>query len=132
MAAISGKNGSVETTSGSGGGDGAQTEITGWTFNTTSNNPSWASSTNPGYKKRVAGVKDGSGTVNGKYDSSNAIFDTFEPGVTVTLTLKLNNSNYYEVPAIVDDFNLEVDMDNGDVVGWSMNFSTNGEWTEPA
>lgn len=134
MAAISGKNGSVETTSGSGGGDGAQAEITGWTFNTTSNNPSWASSTNPGYKKRVAGVKDGNGTISGKYDSSNTLFDTLEPGVTVTLTLKINatGSNYYVVPAIIDEFNIEVDMDNGDVVGWTANFSTNGEWSEPA
>lgn len=131
MAAISGKNGSVETTSGSGGGDGAQAEITGWTFNTTSNNPSWASSTNPGYKKRVAGVKDATGTINGKYNAANAIFDTLAPGVTATLTLKLDSGNYYTVPAIIDDFNLEVDMDNGDVVGWTANFSSNGAWANP-
>ena len=132
MAAISGKDGSVETTSGSGGGDGAQAEITGWTFNTTSNNPSWASSTSPGFKKRVAGVKDGSGSISGKYNSANAIFDTLEVGVTVTLTLKVNATNFYAVPAIIDSFNIEVDMDNGDVVGWTADFSTNGEWTEPA
>lgn len=131
MAGISGKDGSVELT-GAPAGDGAQAEITGWTLNTSSNNPSWASSTNPGYKKRVAGVKDCNGSISGKYNSDNVLFDSLLPGVSVTLTLKLSGSaGFYAVPALIDDFNLEVDMDNGDVVGWTANFSGNGAWTVP-
>ena len=122
MAAISGIGGSVDSGS-------ELAEITTWTFTTTSNNPAWASSTNPGYKKRVGGVRDCSGTVNGKFNGALTDYDALEAGSSVTLTLKLNDTHYYTVPAFVDEFNVEVDMDNGDVVGWSLNFSGNGAWS---
>lgn len=122
MAGISGVGGSVDSGS-------ELAEITTWTFTTTSNNSAWASSTNPGYKKRVGGVRDCSGTVNGKFNGDLTDYDDLEAGASVTLTLKINATHYYTVPALVDEFNLEVDMDNGEVVGWSLNFSGNGAWS---
>lgn len=130
MGAISGIGGFVEASGGAGPDDGSKiAEITTWTFTTTSNNSAWASSTDPGYKKRVGGVRDCSGTVNGKFNGDIEQYNDLEAGSSVTLTLKINTANYYAVPAIIDEFNIEVDMDNGEVVGWSMNFSGNGAWS---
>lgn len=126
MAGQSGKDGKVLA------GATQLAEITKWTFNPKSNNPAWASSDSAGYKKRVAGVKDGGGSIEGKFDSSSKFYTLVAEGDEVTLKLYLDATRYYSVPAIIDDYSLTVDMDTGDVVGWSANFSTNGAWTEPA
>jgi hypothetical protein len=125
MTGISGKNGKVQIVSSD------VAECTGWTFNPTSNNPSWGSCDGGGYKQRVAGVKDGSGSIEGKFNPDDPIYDHLEEGTSVVLKLYINATAYYRVPAIIDSFSLEVDMDDGDVVGWSADFSTNGAWTKP-
>jgi len=124
MAGISGIKGKVSV-----GGDLA--EITGWTFNPTSNNPSWASVTNDGYKTRVAGAKDGTGSCQGKYDPGNSVITTLGVGKKVTMLLYIDDTRSYSVPAIIDSFEIEVDADDGEAVGWSCDFSTRGKWTDP-
>lgn len=125
MSAISGKNGKVLA--------GAVTlaEITGWTFNPTSNNPSWSSSGTSGHKTRVAGVKDGSGSFDFKYDDADELWDTLEEGDTVTLNLYLNASKYFVVPAIIDGISYEVDINDGEMVGGSADFSKTAAHTNP-
>jgi len=115
MAGISGKDGKVEI------GGLQVAEITKWSFNTTSNNASWASSDTAGYKTRVVGSKDGSGSMEGKLDPDVGI--PLEVGDEPVLTLRLDDTHYYTVYAVVDSFDLEVDIDDGDVVGWSADFS---------
>ncbi len=126
MAAQSGKNGNVV----SGSDDIAH--VTNWTWNPSSNNPDWASSDTSGYKKRVAGIKDGTGTVDFKYDFTDRIHSTLDVGSEVTLKLYLNATDYFSVPAIVDDISYEVNINEGDVVGGTLTFSQNGEWTNPS
>lgn len=125
MAGFSGKNGKVVY------GASDFLEVTKWSFTPTSNNPSWASSTNPGYKKRVAGVKDGSGNVEGKDDATTHIWDAIQEGSSVTLKLYVNASDFITVPSLVDQLNIECDMDDGEPVSWNFDFSTNGAWTYP-
>jgi hypothetical protein len=123
--AISGKGGKAQI------GSTDISEITKWSFNPTSNNSAWASSDTSGYKKRVAGVKDGSGSIEGVFDEEDEIYLTFEPGDSITLKLYIDASKYYSVPSLIDSFSIEVDLNDGEVVGWSADFSINGAWTKP-
>lgn len=125
MTTISGKNGKVDV------GSSTLLEITSWNFTTTSNNSVWGSSSSSGYKKRQAGTKDMTGNIAGQFDTSSPIYNTMEEGDDVTLKLYLNASLFYEVPALIESFNLSIDVDNGAVVGWTSAFGSNGAWTKP-
>lgn len=124
-AAISGKNGDVSISSTS------ISEVTQWTFTETSNNPAFASNKTAGFKQRVAGVKDGSGTIEGKWDPGDPATAVIEVGTLVTLTLEIDATQFYTVPSIIDSFSMTVNLDDGDVVGWTAEFSINGAWTLP-
>jgi hypothetical protein len=125
MAGLSGKNGKVQ----SGGADLA--EVTHWTFNPTSNNPAWHGSGGGGTKQRVAGVKDGSGTVDFKYDDADKIHDAINEGDSVTLNLYVDANSFFAVPALVDGISYDVDIDDGEAVSGTIDFSANGAWTLP-
>ena len=125
MSAISGKDGKVQIDA----ADAAQ--ITGWTFNPTSNNPAWASSDTNGFKDRVGGVKDGSGSFEAKYDDASEVWDTITEGSEMSLGLFLHATVSITVPAIVDGINYEVDINDGEVVAVTVDYSTRGEWTYP-
>lgn len=127
MAVISGKNGKVND------GTSDIVEVTGWTLHTESNNVAYASSSTAGYRKRVAGVRDGGGRVEGKLDAtaSSAITDVLDVGDELTLKLYVDATHFYSVPAVIDTLDVEVDVDTGQPVGWRGEFSTNGAWTEP-
>lgn len=105
--------------------------ITSWSFNPVSNNPSWASSSTAGFKARVAGIRDGSGTIEGKYDKTDPIDDRIREGDCVTLLLFQDATRKFTVPAIIDGMSFEQDMDDGDVVTWSADFSSTGAFTYP-
>jgi hypothetical protein len=106
-------------------------DITHWTLRTQALLSSYASSATAGYRRRVAGVKEGSGTLDGKLDPDDPISDDFDEGASVTLLLHLDATRFYTVPAVIESFRLEVDIDSGDVLGWHAEFSTNGGWTKP-
>ena len=126
MSTISGKDGKVRI--------GAQdvAEITGWSLSTTSQNSAYASSSTGGYKRRVAGVKDATGNLRFKLDPANPLTTAFDEGDSVTLLLYIDATLFYSVPALIDSVRLEVDIDSGDVVGGTAEFSASGAWTKPA
>lgn len=126
MAAISGKDGRILVA-----GTGVA-HCTKWSFNPKSNNPAWASCDTNGFKTRVGGVKDGSGSMEGKFDTAHPFYDAMDVGTEITALLYINATMFYSIPAIIDDYSIEVDMNEGEVVGWSANFSTRGAWTEPS
>ena len=110
MAAISGKDGSV----------GSYSEITAWSLSITSNNSSYASSDTAGYKKRVAGTKDVTGSFEGKWTGSAPV----DVGDLVSgLVLNLDGSQSYTLDAVVEGFTMEVDLDDGEIIGWSADFA---------
>lgn len=118
MAGISGKNGKIMI--------GANTvgEITGWRYTETSNNPAWSSSGTSGHKTRVAGVGDGSGSADFKYDPSDTPeSEGIVKGALLTLLLYINATVYHSVPAIVDSISYEVDVDEGETVSGTFDFS---------
>jgi hypothetical protein len=125
MSTISGKDGKVLI------GAAALADITRWTFNATSVNPAYASSSTAGFRRRVAGIKEGAGRIAFKLDPADPISDSLNEGDQVTLLLHLDATHFYTVPAIVDALELEVDISSGDVLGGTANFSSNGAWTKP-
>lgn len=122
---FSGKDGTVKI------GSTDIAEIRGWSFNPKSNNPKYASNKTGGYKRTVAGVKEGSGTMSGAYDTAIPFMGVIEVGTDATLKLYVNATWFFSVPAVIDDYKINVDVDNGEIVSWEGTFSANGAWTNP-
>ena len=122
MAGFSGKLGTVKV------GNVAIAEVTGWTFEPKVNVPKYDSNDTGGFKAAVAGVKDSSGKIEIKMDSDGNI--PWEPGDSATLILQVDNTgnNAYTVPAIVSTSPVEVDINDGEIVGATFNFEGNGAW----
>ena len=120
---FSGKDGDVKV-----GATQAQ-EARHWTFKPKADNKSYASNKTAGYKRRVAGVKEGTGTVAGAWDAANPITTMMDVGTGLTLLLFLNATINFSVPALIDDLTVNVDIDNGEIVSWDANYGTNGAWT---
>ena len=110
-------------------------EVEKWSISFKSANQAYASNVTAGYKKRVAGVKDCSGAVTGAWDPGNPAYGTggvagcVHEGSTPQIYLYIDASQYYNVPGIVDTFKMDVDLDNGNIVAWTFDFSGNGQWT---
>ena len=128
MAVLSGKDGKVVFVGGS--GDVTIADITEWKFDMKAENVAYASSSTGGFTKRLSGIKDGAGNITGKLQDS-AVPD-LAAGASVTLKLYIDPTHFYTVPAVIDEFRLQVDISTGKVEAWTANFSANGAWTDPA
>lgn len=123
MAVASGQYGTIKI------GSSALVECMGWTWTRTVADHAYASCNTSGFKKRVAGTKDHSGTMNGKMDLAVEMEDYFDEGDLVTLNLYVNTTDYYIVPAMITELTVEVDIDEGDIIPWSASFGGNGAWS---
>jgi predicted secreted protein len=117
MATESGKNGKVTVNSGD------QAECTNWKLKRSGNLQAWGSSSSGGWKKRLSGTKDWSGSFEMKEEPS------FEEGDTVTLALYRNATQAYTGEALIADISTECDIDNGAPNGWTISFEGNGPIT---
>jgi hypothetical protein len=97
----------------------------------------WGDSDCAGYTARAAGRYDCTFTCEGKYDSSDEIWDRYQPGiigddVTVTVVFvalhidETQGSHWYFPRAICLDFNLTVDVDTEEVIGWTSSWGADG------
>jgi hypothetical protein len=120
---ISGKDGAVKIGMNSVGA------VTGWTLKKSAKLDEYASSEVPGYTKIVTGVKSASGTVDFKLDSEAA--STITEGTAATLDLIVNDDIKYSVPAVIESFDVTVDINDGNAVKVSASWKSNGSWTEP-
>lgn len=86
-----------------------------------------------GYTNRSPGGIDGTFTTEGKYDTSNEIFDLFQPEDMVIGTLWLNITTlYWDFPrALNTEFSLAVNVDSQEVIGWNGSFGTDGIFYYP-
>ena len=123
MSVLTGNTGTVEA------GSSTVLEITKWSFTTKSELTVWASNTSNGHKKRKGGTKDGTGSIEGKYDDSQPVEDILEEGSEVTLTLVRDTGNEITVPAVIEQLEFEVDVDSGAVQSWTASFGSNGAWS---
>jgi len=103
--------------------------ITSWAVNPTlASSSEWGDSDSAGWTNRTAGRKDATFTAEGKYDTSNEVFDLFQPEDIVIAVLWLNALTlYWDFPrALCLDFNLTVDVDTQEVIGWTSNWGADG------
>lgn len=103
--------------------------ITGWEFDKECHTDRYNSSETAGYKGTVAGVKMGQGSIEFKWNSAAAM--TITEGTSATLLLHLNATEMFTVPAIIKNFRVKCDINDGAITGGTANFETNGAWTEP-
>jgi len=123
MAVLSGKSGTVKE------GTNTLAHITRWRLTHRANNSAWASSSTAGYKQRVAGVRDWSGSFAAVYDNATPL--PVVVGNNYTLHLTTDGTDEFTGPAIIDNLEFEVDIDDGKVIGWTAEFSGNGALTVP-
>lgn len=107
------------------------TECSYWSFDRTAAEHAYASCSTNGYKKRVAGTKDGSGNLKGFQDPSNAIETYFVEGDLPTLKLYYTAAKFYTVPCMITRLHVECDIDDGAIVPWEADFGINGAHTLP-
>lgn len=107
---------------------------TNWSVNPTmASSSEWGDSDSSGYTNRAAGRRDATFDAEGKYDTNSEQFDLFVPGDIVICVLWLNNSSlYYDFPrALCSDFNLTVDIDSEEVIGWTSSWGADGIYYFP-
>lgn len=124
--AISGKDGDAYR-------DGVQLcELQNWRFTATVAVHSYSSNCSAGYKKRVSGIKDGSGSMGLLHNPGRPVYGQgsgqMQEGDQATLGLYLNDNHYLAVPAIITSFAFEVDIDEGSFVSSNVEFEANGLW----
>jgi hypothetical protein len=99
----------------------------------------WGDSDSAGFTNRAAGRKDCTFTAEGKYDSTTEQFDVFQPEDILQCTLWLDGSSanignqlHYDFPrALCNDFNLTVDIDTEEVIGWTSGWGSDGPFFRP-
>ena len=123
MAVLSGKDGTLYI------GAAEITPVSNWRLSITSNNPDYAANDTGGWKKRAAGVRDCSGSFDVKVDDSGNCPVAEGDAATLKLHVDDTGSNYYEVPAIVDRIEVDVDINEGRIVSYAVDFSGNGAIT---
>lgn len=89
----------------------------------------WGDSDGNGWTNRAAGRQDFTFTSSGKYDTSSEQFDLFMAGDILQVGLWMDNSAlYWAVPrALCDNFDLSVNIDTEEVLGWSAAWGADGQ-----
>lgn len=93
----------------------------------------WGDSDSAGYTNRAAGRRDATFTSEGKYDTTDEVFDLFQPEDILIAVLWMNATTlYWDFPrALCNDFNLSVNIDTEEVVGWTAAFGADGIFYHP-
>jgi len=106
---------------------------TQWAVNPTlASSSEWGDSDSGGFTNRAAGRKDATFTAEGKFDTTDEIFDLFQPEDVAIAVLWLDATRYWDFPrALCDDFNLTVDVDTQEVIGWTSSWGADGVYYYP-
>ncbi len=107
---------------------------TQWSVNPTlATSNEWGDSDSSGFTNRSAGRKDATFDSEGKYDSTNEIYDLFMPeDITIAVLWMDNSSLYWDFPrAMCTDFNMVINIDSEEVVGWTASHGADGVFYYP-
>ncbi len=92
----------------------------------------WGDSDSAGYTNRSAGRRDCKFTCEGKFDTSNEVWDLFQPEDIAIAVLWMNATLYWYFPrALCIDFQLTVNIDTEEVIGWTSSWGADGLWYYP-
>lgn len=108
--------------------------VTQWAVNPTmATSSEWGDSDSGGYTQRAAGRKDATFTAEGKFASDDAVYSLFGPGDNLECVLWMNNTSlFWDFPcALCTDFNLTVNIDTEEVIGWTSEWGADGIYYPP-
>jgi hypothetical protein len=114
--------------------------VTNWGVNPTlASDSQWGDSSCGGYTARAAGRRDATFTTEGKYDKTTEVWDLFLPEDILAITLWLDHdarsggvNRYWDFPrALCNDFNMVVDVDTEEVIGWTATWGADGIFYKP-
>lgn len=101
----------------------------------------WGDSDTAGYTARMPGRKDATFTAEGKFDDADEQYDLFQPGDKAVAVLWIRPAEtdpvvitalYWDFPcAMNDDFNMSVNVDTQEVVGWTSAWGADGIYYYP-
>lgn len=93
----------------------------------------WGDSDGSGFTNRAAGRKDCTFSVEGKFDTSSEQYDLFQPEDILICVLWLNNTTlYWDFPrALCDNFQLTVNVDSEEVIGYTCSWGSDGAFYYP-
>ena len=119
--------------------DNAIARITQWAVNPTlATSTEWGDSGlagSNGFTNRAAGRDDNTFTAEGKYDTGAEVFDIFEPEDFAAAALILDDSDgdlHWSFPrAMCTDFNITVNIDTEEVIGWTSSWGSDGIFYRP-
>ena len=107
---------------------------TQWAVNPNlANTSEWGDSDSAGYTNRAAGRRDATFTAEGKYDTSDEVFDLFQPEDVAIAVLWMNATTlYWDFPrALCSDFNITVNIDSEEVIGFTSSWGADGIFYYP-
>lgn len=104
-----------------------------WNITKTTGATEWGDSDSNGFTNRAAGRKDATYTANGKYDTTNEVYDLFQPEDIAQCALWMDaTSLYWAFPrALNTEFNIAVNIDTEEVIGWNSNWGADGVFYYP-
>lgn len=92
----------------------------------------WGDSDSDGFTNRAPGRRDATFTAEGVFQTTDEIYDIFEEGDIAKAVLWMNLTLYWAFPrALCDDFQLEVDIDTEQVIGWNSSWGADGRYWKP-
>ena len=109
--------------------------ITQWAANPTlATSNEWGDSDSAGYTNRSAGRKDCTFTAEGKYDDTEKVFTLFVPGDIAAAILAVTSTiiGYTFARALCNDFNISVNVDTEEVIGWTSAWGADGSFAANA
>ncbi len=107
---------------------------TQWAINPTlASSSEWGDSDSAGFTNRAAGRKDCTFNAEGKYATNDEQFDLFMPEDILVAVLWMNRTDlYWDFPrAMCNDFNLTVNIDTEEVIGWTSGWGADGQFFHP-
>jgi len=125
---LTGRNGKFQV------GDSLVARTTQWSVaRSLANTSEWGDSDSGGYTNRAPGRRDCTFDSEGKYDTEDEVWDLFQPEDYADATLWLNNTSlYWQFPrALCMDFNLTVNIDTEEVIGWTSSWGSDGIFYRP-
>jgi hypothetical protein len=108
--------------------------ITSWDVNPTlAGGSEWGDSDSAGYTNRAPGRRDATFNAEGKYETTDEVYDIFEINDIAKAVLWMDaTSLYWAFPrALCNDFSLTVDVDTEEVIGWTSGWGADGIYYRP-
>lgn len=101
----------------------------------------WGDSDTAGFTARMAGRKDATFSADGKFDDEDEQYDLFQPGdkAIAVLYMRIPETTpvviaglYWDFPcAMCDDFNMAVNIETQEVIGWTSAWGADGIFYYP-